>query len=412
MPSVELNMSVKRVVILGAGPIGVEAALQAASRGFEVEVFERGQPGAHVLHWGHVRFFSPWRLNCSELGRARLVANGYELPPDEVFPTGAEFVSQYLEPLAQDPWLEGKVHTNVEVLGVSRAHARKGHFIGKPARAAEPFLVMVRQDDQERYVEADIVIDTTGAYGQPNALGLGGLPALGERAVSAHIERYIPDVLGAAWARYEGKRVLVVGAGYSAITSIEQLLQLKQTSPETTLTWLVQGQEPPYEVMSEDPLPQRRRLAELGNDAFVGQLDDITTYKGARLVSLSERADGALDVRIEDLRGAHTLVIDELIANVGYRPDLELYRELQVHLCYASEGPMKLAAALLASSGGGGDCLAQTSQGVETLMSPEPGFFVLGAKSYGRGSAFLLKIGYAQAHEVFEHLDAQERAAE
>lgn len=402
----------KKVIILGAGPIGVEAALQAASRGFDVEVFERDQPGSHVLRWGHVRFFSPWGLNCSELGRARLKARGLEVPAAEVFPTGAEFVSQYLEPLAHDPWLEGKLHTGVEVLGVSRAHARKGHFIGKPARAAAPFLVMVREDDQERYVEADIVIDTTGAYGQPNALGLGGLPALGERAVSAHIERYIPDVLGAASGRYEGKRVLVVGAGYSAITSIEQLLQLKQAKPETTLTWLVQGQEPPYEVLSDDPLPQRRRLAELGNDAFVGQLDGVTTYKGARLVSMSERADGALDVHIEDARGAHTLVVDELIANVGYRPDLELYRELQVHLCYASEGPMKLAAALLAASGGGGDCLAQTSQGVETLMSPEPGFFVLGAKSYGRGSAFLLKIGYAQAQEVFDHLDAQERAAE
>ena len=45
---------------------------------------------------------------------------------------------------------------------------------------------------------------------------------------------------------------------------------------------------------------------------------------------------------------------------------------------------MKLAAALLGARGG--DCLAQTSHGAETLANPEPGFFILGAKSYGRNT--------------------------
>ena len=44
----------------------------------------------------------------------------------------------------------------------------------------------------------------------------------------------------------------------------------------------------------------------------------------------------------------------------------------------------------------GGDCLAQPAPGRETLLNPEPGFYILGSKSYGRGSAFLLKIGYEQ----------------
>ena len=52
---------------------------------------------------------------------------------------------------------------------------------------------------------------------------------------------------------------------------------------------------------------------------------------------------------------------------------------------------MKLAASLLGAGGGSGDCLDQRSAGDETLMSPEPGVFVIGMKSYGRGSAFLLR---------------------
>ena len=92
---------------------------------------------------------------------------------------------------------------------------------------------------------------------------------------------------------------------------------------------------------------------------------------------------------------------DRVIANVGYRPDASLYQELQVHQCYASEGPMKLAAALLSASGAGSsDCLAQEAPGPQTLVNPEPNFFIVGMKSYGRGSKFLLRIGHEQVTMV------------
>ena len=403
----------RRVAILGAGPIGVEAALAAAARGFEVELFERGQVGQHVLQWGHVRFFSPWSLNASPLGLERLAKRGCPSPAPDHFPTGLEFVRDYLAPLAADPWLQGRVHTQTSVLGIARAGALKGHHIARPERASSPFVLLVRQGDQERYVEADLVLDATGAYGQPNPLGLGGLAALGEADVSEHIERYIPDALGQQRPLYEGKRTLVIGAGYSAITSLELLLTLQAQAPGTELTWLVQGHEPPYEVLEDDPLPQRRHLAQLGNGAFIGQRDGVRVLGGARVESLRRSPQGDLEVTLLAAGQRQTLRVDRVIANVGYRPDVELYRELQVHQCYASEGPMKLAAALLsASAGGGGDCLAQTSQGVDALKSPEPHFYIIGAKSYGRGSAFLLKIGLAQIAEILDHLRPHEGAAE
>ena len=93
------------------------------------------------------------------------------------------------------------------------------------------------------------------------------------------------------------------------------------------------------------------------------------------------------------------IVADRIIANVGYKPDRSLYEELQVHECYASQGPMKLAAALLGETSA--DCLSQTSHGAETLRNPEPGFFILGSKSYGRDSRFLLKTGIEQIQDLF-----------
>jgi NADPH-dependent 2,4-dienoyl-CoA reductase/sulfur reductase-like enzyme len=49
------------LAIIGAGPIGLEAAALALELGFDVHVFERGEVGAHALAWGHVRMFTQAR---------------------------------------------------------------------------------------------------------------------------------------------------------------------------------------------------------------------------------------------------------------------------------------------------------------------------------------------------------------
>ena len=82
-----------------------------------------------------------------------------------------------------------------------------------------------------------------------------------------------------------------------------------------------------------------------------------------------------------------------------------LYRQLQVHECYATSGPMKLAAALLGSTSQ--DCLAQESHGADTLANPEPNFFIVGSKSYGRNNTFLMRTGWQQVDEVFSLLQEQ-----
>ncbi|MEZ0274949.1 MAG: hypothetical protein ACAH88_08595 [Roseimicrobium sp.] len=52
----------------------------------------------------------------------------------------------------------------------------------------------------------------------------------------------------------------------------------------------------------------------------------------------------------------------------------------------------------------GGDCLAVAAFGAETLLHPEPGYYVLGMKSYGRTPDFLLKTGREQIKSLLEHL--------
>lgn len=68
-----------------------------------------------------------------------------------------------------------------------------------------------------------------------------------------------------------------------------------------------------------------------------------------------------------------------------------IYRQFQVHECWATSGPMKPSTALLASSSV--DCLAQTGQGADVLGNLDPDCFILSPKSYRRNSTFLMRVG-------------------
>jgi thioredoxin reductase len=390
-----------RILVLGAGPIGIEAALLAAQRGHDVQLFERGAPGEHVAQWAHVTMFSPWRLNRSPWGTAALDALGHPLDDDDLCPTGAEYLDRYLRPLTHHPLIEGRLHAHTEVLGVARAASLKSERVGKRDASAGELLVLVRDASGERYVPADVVIDATGTLAQPLYMGPGGLPALGELDHADRIIRHVPSL--DQIARLASAHVLLVGGGHSAVTSLKMFYD---ASKHHSITWVLRADEHPYDLIDEDPLPQRAALARFGNAAAAGDLaPSIRPITRSHVLAIRDGDKGKLDVTLLGHDGQqHTVCgVDHIVSNVGYRPDLSITRELQIHHCYASEGPMKLAASLLAA-GSGGDCLAQTCGGVDTLRSPERDVFILGAKSYGRSSAFLLKIGFEQILSVLDSL--------
>jgi len=393
-----------KMAVVGGGPIGLEVAARALRDDWDVQVFERGVPGDNVAQWGHVRFFSPWRLNRSPWGAAMLREAGVDDPDADAFPTGREYLETYLRPLAGLGQLRDRIHTGVAVHGIARRDALKGDLIADPARDDGPFLLRVVEDGAESYREADVVVDASGVFGQPRSLGPGGLEAIGESAASARIQRKIPDVFGVDHERYAGRRVLVVGAGHSAATTLKLLEELAATEPATQIAWVFRqpADAEPFARFEDDPLPERDALSAFANRAATGRVAGITPVGGAWIHSVLPTEDGALEVTLEKEDGRQRFVVDEIVSNVGYRPNLELARELQVHLCYASEGIMNLAAALLGEAGG--DCLQQESKGLDTLLNPEPSFFVAGSKSYGRNSSFLLRVGFEQIETIFDHL--------
>ncbi len=377
------------VAIIGAGPIGLEAAAAAVRAGHEVIVYEAGQVGESIRSWGHVQLFTPWKMAVTDAG---LATAQVELSDPDGFPTGHELVHHYLEPLARAL----PVQPGHRVVAVGRERLRKGDALGSRSRTADRFRLLLATDQGESTAYADAVLDCSGVFGDPAPAGPGGLPAPGEAAAAkAGRVRYGPVEV----TELAGQRVAVVGDGASATTVMASLLELE---PTPTVFWLTpQAEVPSFASPDDDPLPARRALFLTGRDAPAHPA--VHHLPERVLQQIDQHGDGLQLVLDDDAE----IDVDCLVAATGFRPDHRLSRELQVHLCWGSEGPMTLAASLLSSSGGGGgDCLAQPEQGPDVLRVPEPRFFVLGNKSYGRRSDFLLQRGHSQVRDAIALLEA------
>ena len=111
-----------KIAILGAGPIGLEAALYARFLGYDVVLYEAGEVAASVRRWGHVRMFTPFGINRSPLGLAAIQAQdeNYRPPADDEFLTGHEWVDRYLMPLSQTDLLADHLRLGTTVVRIGK----------------------------------------------------------------------------------------------------------------------------------------------------------------------------------------------------------------------------------------------------------------------------------------------------
>lgn len=393
---------VARVAVLGAGPIGLEAVLYARTLGLQVTVYERGRVGEYLRRWGHIRLFTPFGMNVTPLGRKSILKDNpkHSLPADGDCISGKEHLVAYLEPLAKAGALAESIRAETQVLHIGRRGFLKHEAPGDARRGQQPFRLLVREKNRERVDEADVVLDCTGTYGQHRWMGDGGIPAIGEVGAEAQIAYGLEDVLGDRRTAYAGKNIIVIGAGLSAATTVCNLAVLAEKSPDTWIVWLARGASTqPIKRVANDSLRDRDRLAVRAN-TFATRGEGNVEFHAQTTVEMVETAgpDKGFRVTTRCAGKPRTWDVDRLIANVGYTPDTAIYRELQVHECYASLAPMSVASALTA---GGADHSKSNASAAATLRNPEPNFYILGAKSYGRNALFLMRSGFDQVREAF-----------
>jgi hypothetical protein len=199
--------------------------------------------------------------------------------------------------------------------------------------------------------------------------------------------------------------------GASAATSVSALAQLAREAPGTTVLWVTRRASPGLAgEVAGDPLPAREALATAAR-ALQGGSEDAVTWVGGAVLEGLEYNSGTHRYRAQLALGEQARIeeVDQVLVNTGYGPDDSLYRELQVHESFLSRAPIKLSAALLGA--GTGEGVTPPGSAADLLLNPEPDFYILGAKSYGRDGSFLLQTGYGHVAAVMARLAADRLAS-
>ncbi len=381
------------VAVIGAGPVGMSAAAQLATQGLDFVVLEAGDSvAASVADWAHVRLFSPWRFNMDSSAQALLEAGGWSAPDLEWLPTGGELIAEYLAPLAAHPAMAPHIRYGTSVVAIARQGFDKVRTLG---RENAPFLLRL-SDGSELLARA--VIDASGTWRTANPLGGNGLLAHGENEArkAGRVFDGMPDVLGTLRGHFAGRTIAVVGAGHSATGTLLALAEL----PDTPVHWMVRSPNPSrsYGGGDADALPARgsigthvRALVEQGN---------VTVHTGFFVHEITESGLISTDGRKVDA--------DVIVNATGARPQHGVAEELRLDVDPILGSARALAPLIDPNKH---SCGTVAPHGVDELTQPEPGYYIVGAKSYGRAPTFLLATGYEQARSVVAALAGDWEAA-
>jgi hypothetical protein len=234
------------------------------------------------------------------------------------------------------------------------------------------------------------------------------LPTAGE--LLDHYLAPLAATPGIAASLLLGRRVMVVGAGHSAAGALLALARLAEEHPGTRIVWATRGSQLArvFGGGAADGLKARGELGmrlkalrdagglEMRQDFRIEQLIET----GGKMRVVGEAVDGAVPA-IDD--------IDRIVCAAGARPDLALTRELRVRHDPWLESTDALAPLIDPNEH---SCGTVRSHGHRELAHPEPGYYAVGAKSYGRAPNFLMATGYEQVRSVVAALVGDMAAAD
>jgi thioredoxin reductase (NADPH) len=273
----------ERVLIAGAGPIGLACAISARRRGFDPLVIDAGAIADSIVRYpvGMVFFTTPERL---EIGSHPLVCAGPKATREEAL-----------------KYYRGVVRA--EGLRV-RAYAR---LAGAERRDGGIVCRVTTRLGEER-ITCDRLVLATGYFDHPNRLDVPGedLPHVSHYAAEPHLSA--------------GLDVVIVGGKNSAV---EQALACYRAGARVTLVYRGAALKPSVKYWLKPDLENRIKAGEIA----------------ARWESIVERIEpDAVLVRGHGGESAR-LAADRVYLLTGFHPDFDLFRSLGIELDAQSGRP-------------------------------------------------------------------------
>ena len=156
-----------------------------------------------------------------------------------------------------------------------------------------------------------------------------------------------------------------------------------------------------------DQLPARGDLGASLKDLVAS--GKIALTAGFPVVKVSDAADGVI-VHADPASGLPPLgPFERVVVATGQRPDFSFLREIRLNVDPALECAAALAPLIDPNVH---SCGSVRPHGHRELSHPEPGFYTIGVKSYGRAPTFLLTTGYEQARSVVAAIAGDMAAAD
>ena len=228
---------------------------------------------------------------------------------------------------------------------------------------------------------------------------------MGERAAleAGVLDYRIPSIEDAS--SLAGKHVVVVGNGHSATTAIRALAAIAKTASGTHVSWVLRrgtvGNT--FGGGNADELPERGALGQRAKQAVETGLVELTTGFRTEQVIL----DGGKAILVAD-DGRRLPPADRVVVLTGFRPDLSFLSEIRLDLDVRLQAPARVAVEVDPNLH---SCGSVRATGAADLAHPEPGFYIVGAKSYGRAPTFLALTGFEQVRSVVAQIAGDDEAA-